>query len=226
MSASLPQHSPIPPPAARWRRSGLPLSSTHGQGVHSSCSVHCLGVPSPLAGERQGGGWLRMPHSAVTRQRRQRAKSLRQRMTRAETLLWRYMKAGHLDGLSFRRQMPIGSYIADFVCLAARVIVEIDRETHDFDERQRSDAARDRWLASQGYVVLRFTNDDVLSSLEGVLLTIRATTRSRNSRPPPSLSLPRKGGGNPQTMNGARSPYRSPQAGRGGSRIRPRASGD
>src|SRR5215813_9339154 len=157
--------------------------------MHTSGSVHCLRVPSPLAGEGQGGGWPRMPHSAVTGQQRQRAKSLRQRMTRAETLLWRYMKAGHLDGLSFRRQMPIGSYIVDFVCLAARVVVEIDGETHDFEARQRSDAIRDRWLASRGYIVLRFTNEDVLSSLEGVLLRIRDAAQRRLCGAPPSLSL-------------------------------------
>ena len=152
-----------------------------------------------------------MPHSAVTRKQRQRAKSLRRTMTRAETLVWRYMKAGHLDGLSFRRQTPIGSYIADFVCHAARVIVEIDGETHDFVERQRRDAARDQWLASRGYVVLRFTNDDVLSSLEGVLLTIRDTARSQQDTPP-SLSLPRKGGGNPQTTPEQEWPLKSPKS--------------
>jgi very-short-patch-repair endonuclease len=120
-------------------------------------------------------------------------------MTRAETLLWRYLKAGHLDGLPFRRQTPIGSYIVDFACHAARIVVEVDGETHDFGARQRRDANRDRWLASRGYAVLRFTNDDVLSSLEGVVLTIRDAARSRQSSAPPSLSLPRKGGGNPQT---------------------------
>jgi very-short-patch-repair endonuclease len=140
-----------------------------------------------------------MPHSAVTRRQHQRAKSLRKRMTRAEILLWRYLKAGHLDRMSFRRQTPIGSYIVDFVCHAAGLVVEIDGETHDFETRLRSDATRDRWLASRGYVVLRFTNDDVLSSLEGVLLTIRDVAQPRLSNAPPSLSLPRKGGGNPQT---------------------------
>ena len=120
-------------------------------------------------------------------------------MTRAETLLWRYLKAEHLDGLSFRRQAPIGSYIVDFVCHAAAMVIEVDGETHDFEVRLRRDATRDQWLASRGYVVLRFTNDDVLSSLEGVLLTIRDAARPRLSNAPPSLSLPRKGGGNPYT---------------------------
>ena len=122
-------------------------------------------------------------------------------MTRAEILLWRYLKAEHLDGLSFRRQAPIGPYIVDFVCHTARLVVEVDGETHDFEERQRHDAARDRWLTSRGYVVLRYTNDDALKRLEGVLLTIRDAARSRLCGAPPSLSLPRKGGGNPQNID-------------------------
>ena len=138
-----------------------------------------------------------MPHAAVTHRQRQRAKSLRLRMTRAETLLWRYLKAGHLDALSFRRQAPIGSYIVDFVCHAAGIVIEIDGETHEFETRLQSDARRDQWLSSRGYVVLRFTNEDVLANLEGVLLTIRDAARSRIGNTPPSLSLPRKGGGNP-----------------------------
>jgi very-short-patch-repair endonuclease len=140
-----------------------------------------------------------MPHSAVSQQRRNKAKQLRRMMTRAETLLWRYLKAGHLEGLSFRRQAPMGPYIVDFVCHAARLVVEIDGETHDFEERLRGDQARDAWLASRGYTVQRFTNDEVLKSLEGVLTVIRETADGGVRSAPPSLSLPRKGGGNPQT---------------------------
>ena len=137
-----------------------------------------------------------MAHAIVSPRRRNQVKSLRRGMTRAETLLWRYLKAHHLDGMQFRRQTPIGAYIADFCCHSARLIVEVDGETHDFQERQVRDAARDRWFVTQGYRVLRFTNDDVLSSLEGVIATIRNAV-------PPSLSLPNKGGGNPKTKVGA-----------------------
>lgn len=140
-----------------------------------------------------------MPHAVVSERQRTRAKQLRRTMTRAETLLWRYIKAGHLDGLAFRRQAPMGAYTVDFVCHAARIVVEVDGETHDFDSRLRRDAARDAWLASRGYTVMRFTNEDVLRSLEGVLLTIREKTLASDRSSPPSLSLPRKGGGNPKT---------------------------
>src|SRR5215470_4248150 len=131
-----------------------------------------------------------MPHAAVTQLQRHRAKHLRRAMTRAEILLWRYLKAHHLDGLSFRRQAPMGQYVIDFVCHAARLIVELDGETHDFDERQRHDAVRDAWPASRGYYVLRFTNEEVLCSLEGVLTVIRETATARIRSTPPSLSLP------------------------------------
>jgi very-short-patch-repair endonuclease len=140
-----------------------------------------------------------MPHAAVSEQQRHRAKHLRRAMTRAEVLLWRYLKAHHLDGISFRRQAPMGRYVVDFVCHTAHLIVELDGETHDFDARQQHDAVRDGWLASRGYHVLRFTNEQVLSSLEGGLIVIRETAAARIRSTPPSLSLPRKGGGNPQT---------------------------
>lgn len=100
-------------------------------------------------------------------------------MTRAETLLWRYLKAHHIDGLGFRRQVPMGSYVADFVCHAGKLIVELDGEPHDFVSRQHADQKRDAWFESQGYTVLRFTNADVLSTLEGVVEVIRQTASSR-----------------------------------------------
>lgn len=120
-------------------------------------------------------------------------------MTRAETLLWRHIKAHRIDGLGFRRQVPIGSYIADFVCHSAGLIVELDGESHDFISTQSSDQQRDAWFESQGYQVLRFTNNDVWRNLEGVVQVIRETAGTRARSSPPSLSLPHKGGGNPQT---------------------------
>jgi len=117
-------------------------------------------------------------------------------MTRAETLLWRYLKAHRIDGLGFRRQVPFRSYIADFACLSAKLIVELDGESHDFAERQRADQARDAFFASQGFVTLRFTNDQVASNLEGVVEAIRQTAQARVRGLPPSLTLPHKGGGN------------------------------
>jgi very-short-patch-repair endonuclease len=136
-----------------------------------------------------------MPHADVSGRQRTRAKTLRRVMTRAELLLWRALKAHHLDGLAFRRQTPMGPYIVDFICHAARLVIELDGESHDFEARRRSDQVRDRWLDSQGYMVLRFTNDDILSSLEGIVASIRRTANARIRNAPPFPALPRKGGG-------------------------------
>jgi very-short-patch-repair endonuclease len=137
-----------------------------------------------------------MPHALVSGRQRSRAKQLRSTMTRAETLLWRHLKAHRIDGLSFRRQVPFRNYIADFACLSARLIVELDGESHDFAERQKADQGRDEFFAFQGFATLRFTNDQVVSNLEGVVEVIRQTAASRVSSSPPSLTLPHKGGGN------------------------------
>jgi very-short-patch-repair endonuclease len=135
-----------------------------------------------------------MPHDEVSEIQRHRAKRLRREMTRAETLLWRYLKADRLAGLAFRRQTPMGHYIADFVAHSCKLIVELDGESHDFEERIRHDERRDQWFASCGYRVLRFTNDDVMKNLEGVVLSI---LEAAEPGAPLSLTLPRKGGGNP-----------------------------
>jgi len=114
-------------------------------------------------------------------------------MTRAETLLWRYLKADRLVGLAFRRQTPIGPYIADFVAHSCKLIVELDGESHNFEDRIRHDKQRDQWFASRGYRVLRFTNDDAMKNLEGGVLSI---LEAAEQAAPLSLTLPRKGGGN------------------------------
>ena len=140
-----------------------------------------------------------MPHVQVSERQRGRARRLRRTMTQAETLLWRYLKAHHVDDLAFRRQVPMGQFIADFVCHAARLVIEIDGGTHDFPAQRRRDQAREAWFALRGYLVVRFTNRDVLSTLEGVIMTVRQTAKARIEGEPPSLSLPRKGGGNHPT---------------------------
>ena len=137
-----------------------------------------------------------MPHAVVSQRQRGRAKQLRKAMMPAETLLWRYLKASRIDGLGFRRQTPIRNYIVDFVCLAVKLIVELDGESHDFEERQNADQNRDAFFVSEGFQVLRFTNKQVMSNLEDVVETIRQAAASRASGSPPSLTLPHKGGGN------------------------------
>jgi very-short-patch-repair endonuclease len=143
-----------------------------------------------------------MPHTVVSERQRSRAKQLRQAMTRAETLLWRYLKANRIDGLGFRRQVPFRSYIADFACLSNRLIVELDGESHDFEERQKADQNRDAFFVSEGFHVLRFTNEQVMSNLEGVVEVIRQAATSRASGSPHSPTLPHKGGGSDEAAIG------------------------
>src|SRR5262245_40255471 len=137
-----------------------------------------------------------MPHAVVSPRQRNRAKQLRRTMTRAETLLWRYLKAHHVDDIGFRRQVPMGKYIADFVSHSARLMIEVDGESHDFESKLHRDEERDTWFVSEGYTVLRFTNEQVLKNLDGVIAVIREAAASAS---PPSLSLPHRGGGNPRT---------------------------
>jgi len=137
-----------------------------------------------------------VPHAKVSDRQRNQAKRLRQTMTRAESLLWRYLKARHIDGIAFRRQAPMGRFIADFVSHAARVVVEVDGGSHDFRARQWADLKRDEWFVSQQYAVLRFTNEQILKNLEGVIETVRETASAWLKQLPPYLALPHKGGGN------------------------------
>jgi very-short-patch-repair endonuclease len=143
-----------------------------------------------------------MPHAVVSPRQRSRAKQLRQAMTRAETLRWRHLKADRIDGLGFRRQVPIQNYIADFICMSAKIVVELDGESHDFEERQRADQNRDAFFVSEGFQVLRFTNEQVMSNLEGVVETIRQTAADRLRGLPLSPALPHKGGGSTDTTAG------------------------
>src|ERR1700742_4302474 len=92
---------------------------------------------------------------------RSRARSLRHNSTDAEQLIWDALRAHRLSNASFRRQTPIGPYVADFVCHAANLIIELDGGQHFEDEGMKRDARRDAFLVSKGFRVLRFSNHDV-----------------------------------------------------------------
>ena len=91
-------------------------------------------------------------------------------MTEAEKLLWYYLRAGRF-GRKFRRQVPVGPYVADFLCEDARLILEVDGGQHA--DRLLHDAERTSWLQGQGYEVMRFWNNEVLGNIEGVLITVK-----------------------------------------------------
>ena len=115
-----------------------------------------------------------MTHSHIKSKTRARAQELRHGMTPPEHKLWQHLKALKSQGYHFRRQTPIGPYIADFVWLSARLIVELDGDSHSSSEALRHDAQRTEFLTAQGFTVLRFANQDVSHDVEGVIETIIA----------------------------------------------------
>jgi very-short-patch-repair endonuclease len=102
---------------------------------------------------------------------KQLARSLRKQQTEAERLLWSRLRNRQLQGCKFRRQQPIGPYIADFLSLEPKLIIELDGGQHA--EQQEQDNQRTRYLQALGYRVLRFWNHEVLNDLDAVLEAIR-----------------------------------------------------
>ena len=100
------------------------------------------------------------------------AKRLRENETAAESLLWKAMRRIPTIGTHFRRQAPIGPYVADFAALRARLIVEVDGPSHAEPEQIERDARRTRFLTAEGYRVIRFWNADIREDMDSVLDTI------------------------------------------------------
>ncbi len=98
-----------------------------------------------------------------------RARELRRNMTPQERKLWRHLRGKQLDGIRFRRQHPIDRFILDFFCYEHKLAIEIDGHSHYQPEQQEHDQMRTEWLARYGIRVIRFTNRDVDTNLEGVL---------------------------------------------------------
>src|SRR6267378_2870164 len=98
----------------------------------------------------------------------ERARDLRSNMNDAEKRLWSRLRAHRMDGRKFRRQHALGRYIVDFVCLDARLIIEVDGDSHANDSREALDAQRTAFLEKLGFRVLRFWDDYVLTDLDNV----------------------------------------------------------
>ena len=107
--------------------------------------------------------------------KRERARAMRREMTPAEEALWERLRTGRLGGFHFRRQQIIDGFIADFYCHAGGLVVEVDGGVHA--NRVAYDAERDAVIVSRSLRVLRFTNEQVLHSMDEVLAAIRAACR-------------------------------------------------
>ena len=110
---------------------------------------------------------------------RQRARELRRPMTRAKGKLWQRLRRRQLSGHYFRRQHPIGNFIADFYCAKARLVVEVDGDVHIMQEEY--DDVRTERLEERGYRVIRFTNDEVFRQFDVVLESILTACEERLS---------------------------------------------
>jgi 2-isopropylmalate synthase len=132
----------------------------------------------------------------VSAAQRSRARTMRAAPTDAELRLWRLLRDRRLNGIKFRRQVPVGPYIVDFLCVGAKLIVEADGFQH---AESRRDTARDAYLASRGWNVLRFWNNKVFLNRDGVLETILAHAQGRQGKPSSGASrhLPPEGKGIP-----------------------------
>ena len=104
------------------------------------------------------------------------AHSNRGNLTKAESCLWKYvLRARMMKGYQFRRQRPVLNYIADFMCKELNLIIEVDGFTHQFEEVQRNDINRENALKNVGFIILRFSDHEVLSELRQVVRTLEIT---------------------------------------------------
>ena len=123
---------------------------------------------------------------------RAHAKALRKNSTNAERIVWRLIRAHRLNGVGFRRQVPIGHCIVNFVSHAVKLVIELDGGQHFDNADEAREAQRDRFRRSKGFRVLRINNCDVVTNIEGVWDVIAAAVGPAETPSPPS---PASGGG-------------------------------
>ncbi len=126
-----------------------------------------------------------------------RARQLRRDATDAERLLWSTLREFKQLGFHFRRQAPIGPYIADFACHRSKLIVELDGSQHNEKREKERDAVRTAFLESRGYFVVRVWNNEVFRNGSGICDYILALAKERSPRPKfaTQISTSPQGGG-------------------------------
>jgi very-short-patch-repair endonuclease len=140
-----------------------------------------------------------------------RARDQRRAMTHAETIMWQCLR-DRRSGEKFRRQVPIGPYVGDFVCVRARIIIELDGPPHEKADQQVRDRRRDKWLASKGWRVLRFSNELVIGGTDILMNQINAAIAGAKS---PSSASTASALAPPVNSGEERSRHLLPQAGEG-----------
>ena len=136
---------------------------------------------------------------------RDRSWQLRRFPTEAEACLWRRLRRRAFKGLKFRRQLPLGKYIVDFVCLEKRLIIELDGGQHNAEAQRHYDRVGDQWLRSQGLQILRYWNNEIFDQWESIAEAVRKAAQGGPSPPTPL----------PQRARGERRRARLPSRERG-----------
>lgn len=124
-----------------------------------------------------------MPHTLVTPEMRGRAQSLRRFATKGEERLWYELRDLKSVGLKFRRQSPIGPYIADFACFTPKIVVEVDGDHHETDTGKRHDRNRDAYLSASGFLVLRYDAGDDLDNASHIAQDVKTKAGTKVSNP-------------------------------------------
>ena len=137
----------------------------------------------------RGRGWVRGLRTALksaqtlffmltmSSARIPKAREFRRDSTKPEKVCWELLRDRRVSGIKFRRQHPIGPYFADFVCLSAKLVVEIDGEQHAF--QQERDARRTAFMESRGWRVMRFWAIEVFENPEGIWIAIEAALKEQ-----------------------------------------------
>jgi very-short-patch-repair endonuclease len=151
------------------------------------------------------------PPRSIGSFRRDTARRLRKKATYAEIKLWRHLRQVPMLGSHFRRQVPIGPYVADFACMASKLLIEVDGGQHGEGVNAKRDEVRTRWLDAEGYRVIRFWNNDIINNIAGVMEVIYAAVYGASDAEPTHLKHERRrppavGGDHPTPARFARRP--------------------
>ena len=169
-------------------RKVAPSPATRGveRGFHDACVAPAKRLADAAASAPRKGGGMGVRRQIAN------ARALRRNATDTERKMWHRIRDKQIAGFRFRRQRPIHKFIVDFVCLEAKLIIEVDGGQHT--DAVPADAARTQFLESLGYRVLRFWNNEVLENMEGVLERIRESLlQPAESNPTPRPPLGRGG---------------------------------
>ena len=120
----------------------------------------------------------------------ERAKALRADSSPVERRMWRLLYAFRTGGYHFRKQVPIGPYTVDIACHHAKLIIEVDGDTHGTDTARRNDARRDAFLKGEGYTVLRISNSEVMTNSDGVYQLVAIALAGKPKQPRVAHPLP------------------------------------